>query len=370
MINQNRIIENFLALTLVDGIHGKEYDVAMRLIPKLQALGFEVKVDDAGKTFGGNSGNIIARLPGNADVHPIFLCAHMDTIQPTKNLVHIIKDGIIYSDGNTILGGDNRAGIAVVLEIVETIIENKIPHGNLEIIFTVCEEAGMYGAKALDINDLESRIGFVFDCQASPGSYIIEAPGAVSFTAHIKGKSAHAAVSPQNGVHAIHIASKAIANLKLGRWAETGMMNIGTIEGGKAINVIPDLVKITGETRNANEDELNSQIEYLKSAFENPSKELGGSVDLVFNAKYGGYQFQGDEPFLIPIRKGIIDSGFEPIPIKYPGGSDANVLNKKGLTAVNLGVGFKNAHSFNECISIKNLVGAANIGLNIVKNCN
>jgi len=226
----------------------------------------------------------------------------------------------------------------------------------------------MHGAKSLDINNLESRLGLVFDSQASPGSYIIEAPGAVSFNIEVKGKSAHAAVSPEKGIHAIQIASKAISNLKLGRWAETGMLNIGIIEGGKAINVIPDFVKITGETRNANKDELNYQKDYIKLIFEEAAKEFGGSVQITFSEKYDGYQFDENAPFFEPIRKGIADAGFIPTPIKYPGGSDANVLNNKGLTAVNLGVGFKNAHSFSEHISIENLVSAANIGLNIVKN--
>jgi len=368
MINKNRIVKNFLDLTLIDGIHGKESEVAGNLIHRLKKLGLTVSMDQAGKSFGGDTGNLIAKLPGNSDYPPIFLCAHMDTILPTKNLVHIIKDDVIYSDGNTILGGDNRAGIAVVLEIVETIIEKEIPHGNLEVLFTVCEEAGMHGAKSLDINNLESRLGLVFDSQASPGSYIIEAPGAVSFNIEVKGKSAHAAVSPEKGIHAIQIASKAISNLKLGRWAETGMLNIGIIEGGKAINVIPDFVKITGETRNANKDELNYQKDYIKLIFEEAAKEFGGSVQITFSEKYDGYQFDENAPFFEPIRKGIADAGFIPTPIKYPGGSDANVLNNKGLTAVNLGVGFKNAHSFSEHISIENLVSAANIGLNIVKN--
>jgi tripeptide aminopeptidase len=369
MVNRERLVNNFKTLSAIDGIHGNEINIANELIFQLTQLGLEVKMDDAGKSFDGNAGNLRAFLPGNSDAAPIFLCAHIDTIQSTKNLKHIQVDGIIKTDGTTILGGDDRAGVAVVMEILNVIKDHSLKHGPIEVIFTVCEEAGMHGAKYLNPSELNASYGFIFDCQASPGNYIIEAPGAYSFKVVVHGCSAHAAVSPEKGVHAIQIASKAIAQLKLGRWAETGMLNIGTIHGGTSINVIPDYVEITGETRNANESELEEQKQYIQNIFEKTAAEMNGAIDLEFTKKYGGYQFKGDEPVVQVARKGISEAGFEPVPIKYPGGSDANVFNNKGVPTINLGVGFKNAHSFQEYIEIKNLVSAANIGLNIVKVC-
>lgn len=369
MINRERLINNFKTLSAIDGIHGNEINIANKLISQLTQLGLEVKMDDAGKSFGGNAGNLKAFLPGNSDATPIFLNAHIDTIQSTKNLKHIQANGIIKTDGTTILGGDDRAGVAVVLEILQVIKDHSLKHGPIEVIFTVCEEAGMHGAKYLNRSEIAASYGFIFDCQASPGKFIIEAPGAYSFKAAVHGCSAHAAVSPEKGVHAIQIASKAIAQLKLGRWAETGMLNIGTIHGGTSINVIPDYVEITGETRNANESELEEQKQYIQNIFEKTALEMGGKVNIKFTEKYGGYQFKGDEKVVKVARQGIAASGLEPIPIKYPGGSDANVLNKKGLPTVNLGVGFKNAHSFQEYIEIENLLAAVNIGLNIIRVC-
>ena len=366
LVNQERLIQNFMALGLIDGIHGNELEIAQNLLLRLKALGLEASMDDAGKTFNGNAGNIIARLEGTVDAPSVFLCAHMDTIQSTKNLKHVIKDGIISSDGTTILGGDNRAGLAVILEILHVLKEESCPHGPIEVLFNVCEEAGMYGAKYVKKSDLKSEFGFVFDCQASPGAYIIEAPGAVSFTAIFHGKSAHAAVSPEKGINAIQIAGKAISLLKLGRWDQTGMLNIGTIKGGTSINVVPDVVEVTGETRNANKEKLEMQLEYIRSAFENTAKELGGSVEIKFVTKYGGYQFDENSPAIDAAKRGITAAGLEPKPISYPGGSDANVLNNSGFTALNLGVGFKNAHSFQECIAINDLTASAEIGLNIV----
>jgi len=358
-----------MSLGLIDGIHGNELDIAKHLTKTLESLGLEVIMDDAGKTYGGNAGNLIARLPGTSDAPSIFLCAHMDTIQSTKGLKHIVKDGMITTDGTTILGGDDRAGVAVILEILTILREKKVEHGPIEVLFNVCEEAGMYGAKFIKPSALNSEFGFVFDCQASPGAYIIEAPGAVAFNIKVHGRSAHAAVSPEKGIHAIQIASKAISQLQLGRWDETGMLNIGTIKGGTSINVIPDLVEITGETRNANKEKLQYQIEYIRKAFDVAAKEFGGSVEIQFIEKYGGYQFDENTPVIVAARQGITAAGFEPRPICYPGGSDANVLNNNGLAALNLGVGFKNAHSFQECIAVADLVGAARIGLNVVLQC-
>lgn len=367
MVNQERLIRNFLALGSIDGIYGNEAAIAGELATRLRALGLSVTTDEAGSTFGGNSGNVRGRLPGIAGVPSIFLCAHMDTIQSTKNLKHVIRDGVIASDGTTIVGGDNRAGLAVVLEILHTLEEHKLRHGALEVLFTVAEEAGMHGAKFVKPTEFESQFGFIFDSQADPGNYIIEAPGAVSFKATIRGKSAHAAVSPEKGVHAILIASKAIASLKLGRWGNTGMLNIGTIHGGTAINVVPDQVEVLGETRSASDSDLQSQVEYLRNAFESAASSCGGSVELEFTEKYGGYQFEDDEPAVIAARGGIALAGLEPTPLRYSGGSDANILNKNGFSALNLGVGFKNAHSCQEYISVRNLVSAAEIGLGIVR---
>jgi tripeptide aminopeptidase len=367
MVNQDRLIRTFVDLGLIDGIHGHEAGVARELMSRLRALGLECTMDGAGATFGGNAGNVRARLRGSDGVPAIFLCAHMDTIQPTKNLKHVFRDGVIASDGTTIVGGDNRAGLAVVLEILCALEEQKIGHGPIEVLFTVAEEAGMHGAKFVNPSEFEAQFGFIFDSQADPGNYIVEAPGAVSFKAVVHGRSAHAAVSPEKGVHAISIASKAIASLKMGRWGHTGMLNIGTIHGGTAINVVPDRVEILGETRSASDSDLHAQIDCLRKAFEEAASACGGSVDLEFVEKYGGYQFAEDDPVVLAARGGMAAAGFEPTPLRYAGGSDANVLNKKGFSALNLGVGFKNAHSFQEYIPVRNLVSAAQIGLGIVR---
>jgi tripeptide aminopeptidase len=367
MINSNRLIQSFLTLGLIDGIHGRELDVARHLMLELTSLGLDPRMDDAGSSFGGNSGNVFARMNGTVHAPTILLCAHMDTIESTRGLKYRRENGIITSDGTTILGGDDRSGVAIILEILRVLQESHQEHGPLEVLFTVCEEAGMHGAKLIKRADVEADFGFVFDCQASPGNYIVEAPGAVSFKAIVRGRSAHAAVSPEKGIHAIEIASKAISELKLGRWDETGMLNIGTIHGGTAINVVPDVVEITGETRNTDDAKLQSQMEYIQSAFQRAAAHAGGAVDVEFVTKYGGYQFKEENPMIVTAQRAITAVGLKPTPLKYAGGSDANVLNSKGIPMLNLGVGFKNAHSFQESIAEEDLIRTAEIGLSIVR---
>jgi tripeptide aminopeptidase len=367
MINSNRLIQSFLTLGLIDGVHGRELDVARHLMSELTSLGLEPRMDGAGSTFGGNAGNVFARFEGNVHAPTILLCAHMDTIQSTKNLKHRREKGMITSDGTTILGGDDRSGVAIILEVLHVLRETRMKHGPVEVLFTVCEEAGMHGAKFVKRSDIEAEYGFVFDCQASPGNYIVEAPGAVSFTATVHGRSAHAAVSPEKGIHAIEIASKAISELKLGRWDDTGMLNIGTIHGGTAINVVPDVVEITGETRNTDEKKLKSQIDYIRSAFLKAAADAGGEVDMEFVTKYSGYQFTDENPMIVAAKHAIASVGLTPTPLKYAGGSDANALNAQGIPVLNLGVGFKNAHSFQESIAEIDLVRTAEIGLSIVR---
>lgn len=367
MINEKRLVNTFIELTSIDGISGNELEIANVLMQKLRSLNCKVFMDGAGDSFGGNSGNVLAYLDGNISAEPIFFSSHMDTIKSTKNIKHIITNGIIETDKTTILGGDDRSGLAIILEILEVIKENNLSHAPIEIIFTVCEEAGMNGSKFISKDSIKSKFGFVFDCQALPGNYIVEAPGAVSFNAVFKGKSAHAAVSPEKGINAIFIASKAISELQLGRWDETGMLNVGLITGGEAINVVPDKVEVIGETRNADEKSLEQQMNYIESTFQSAAKMFNGEVEVKFTHKYGGYKFTGQEKVIQIAAEAIGNSGIEPKPIKYSGGSDANVFNANGITALNLGVGFANAHSFDEKIAIKDLIKTAEIGLDIIK---
>lgn len=363
----HRLVDTFLDLVRIDGVAGKEREVASYLERRLSALGLEWHMDRAGESFGGDCGNLVARLAGTVGAPPILLGAHMDTVAPTRGLTVVHNDGRISSDGTTILGADDRAGIAIVLGVLSALVEERRPHGPIEVAFTVSEERGMHGAKALDIGALAARMGFLFDSSAACGGFVVEAPGAIAFRIVVHGLAAHAAVAPEKGVHAIQIAARAIASLPLGRLDDTGMLNVGSVHGGGAINVVPDTVEITGETRSADPMALERQIGLVRDAFERCAAEAGGSVEISLTHKYNGFRLGPDQPVVRAAARAIEGAGFEVKMLGYPGGSDANVLNQRGLPTVNLGIGTQDVHSPHESMPIQSLVDGVRIGLAIVE---
>jgi tripeptide aminopeptidase len=207
----------------------------------------------------------------------------------------------------------------------------------------------------------------VFDSSASCGSFVIEAPAAVAFTVRVRGRAAHAAVAPEKGIHAIQIAARAIAALPLGRHGRTGMLNVGTIRGGTANNVVPDEAEVTGESRSADPSALEAQLGLVRAAFERAALDGGGQVEIAWTRKYGGFELDRSAPAVMAAVRGIEAAGGVPSPIRYPGGSDANVLNERGIPTVNLGIGAHNVHSMQESMSVQSLVEGARIGLGIVQ---
>jgi tripeptide aminopeptidase len=367
MIDRQRLVQTFLELVRIDGISGNEAAMAQALAARLTALGIPSQQDAAGSACAGNAGNVIGRLEATAPgAPPILLSAHMDTVQPTRGIKPALRDGVIASDQTTILGADDRAGISAILEILAVLKERRLPHGPIEIVFTVAEEIGMHGAKFLKRADLQARLGFVFDSSAPPGNVVVQAPGAVAFKIFVHGKAAHAAVWPEKGVHAIQIAGRALADLKLGRVGEIGTVNVGLIQGGKAINVVPDCVELQGEVRSPDEEEINALLHDIERRFAAVAKKAGGSIAFEATRKYAGFRLTDQDQVVQVVAAAIARAGFQPKTIKYPGGSDANVFNEKGIPTVNLGLGVHGAHSFQESITVDNLAAAAKIGLEIV----
>jgi tripeptide aminopeptidase len=198
-VKTDRLINEFIEMVKVSSLSLNEGKFASLLVEKLKALGFEVYIDKAGEAAGGNTGNVLGRLKGTLDTQPVLLCAHMDTVTPGENITPVIRDGVIYSDGTTVLGGDDKAGIAAILEAVRYIRENSIPHGDIEVAFTICEEGGMFGAKNMDYSWFKSRFAFVLDSGGKVGTVIIQAPAQFKTLTTIKGKAAHAGVAPEKG---------------------------------------------------------------------------------------------------------------------------------------------------------------------------
>lgn len=368
MINEKRLIESFMELVRMDSISREERNIADFLIEKLENLGLEVIVDQAGEKVGANSGNIIAKLKGNTKVAtPIMFAAHMDTVVPGKNINPLREGEKIISTGETILGADDKAGIAAILEALHLIRENNILYGDIEILFTICEELGLCGAKNLDVSQLKAQIGFILDAGGQVGQIIISAPSQNSIDFTIRGKSAHAGANPEEGINAIQVAGVALSRMKLGRIDEETTANIGIISGGKATNIIPDEVILKGEVRSRNEGKLEKYTKELKKITEDAAQEFKARAEVKINREYHCYNLPPDDLVVKIARKAAKDIGLQPLLRPSGGGSDANVFNKKGIPSVALAVGMEKVHTIEEYILIKELKNATEYILSIIK---
>ncbi len=368
MINEKRLIESFMELVRMDSISREERNIADFLIEKLENLGLEVIVDQAGEKAGANSGNIIAKLNGNTKVAtPIMFAAHMDTVVPGKNINPLREGEKIISTGETILGADDKAGIAAILEALHLIRENNILYGDIEILFTICEEVGLCGAKNLDVSQLKAQIGFILDAGGQVGQIIISAPSQNSLDFTIRGKSAHAGTNPEEGINAIQVAGVALSRMKLGRIDEETTANIGIISGGKATNIIPDEVILKGEVRSRNEGKLEKYTKELKKITEDTAQEFKARAEVKINREYHCYNLSPDDQVVKIARKAAKDIGLQSLLRPSGGGSDANVFNKKGIPSVALAVGMEKVHTIEEYILIKELKNATEYILSIIK---
>jgi len=370
MINQERLVRTFLDLVKINSPSRNERDVADYLWPKLEELGFNVKEDNTGSKIGGNTGNLIATKVGRLEKGPrLFFSAHMDTVEANEGLEPIIdEDGTIHTDGNRILGADCKAGISAILEAARVIVENDIPFRSLQILYSVSEETGLLGARYTDPADiLPGSIGYVFDTGQPVAGIVMSAPSHATISVKITGKAAHAGIDPENGISAIVAASNAISRMKLGRIDEETTANVGVISGGKARNIVPDMVEIKAEARSRNEDKLAAQAEHMIQTFQDAAKELGADVEIDVKSEYVTYSWkEEDEPIRIAMRASEA-IGIEPALVMGGGGSDANIFNANGIPAVVIGCGYWSPHSNEERIAIPDLVKTAEFALALVK---
>jgi len=358
MVNKERLVGEFMELVKIDSLSRKERQMADLLKSKLERMGYSVIEDDAGSKIGGNSGNLLCTIKGNKNVPAVLLMAHMDTVTPGTGKNPVIEGNMIRTDGNTVLGGDDLAGVACILEAVKILKENNIGHGDIQIAFTVAEETGLLGAKNLDYSRIYAKYGFVMDNGGIIGTVAVSAPSQNEIHVTIKGKAAHAGLEPEKGVSAIQIAADAISHMKLGRLDEETTANIGVINGGHATNIVCDKIEIKAECRSRNESKLMAQTEHMKECFENSAKKFGGSVDFVWEKMYPSYNIAEDEEIIAILQKAAQKTGVKLLLEATGGGSDTNIINGKGIKAVDISVGMDKVHSVEEQINIDDMVKA------------
>lgn len=356
-VNEERLVEEFIELVQIDSETKYETEIAKVLTEKLTSLGLEVYEDNSHEVTGHGAGNLICTLKGTLpEVDPIYFTVHMDTVVPGKNIKPVIKDGVIRSDGTTILGADDKAGVAALLELTRLLKENNIEHGDIQFIITAGEESGLVGAKQLDEKLIHAKYGYALDSNGDVGDIIVAAPFQAKVFATIKGKTAHAGVAPEKGISAISLAAKAIAKMPLGRIDEETTANIGRFEGGKQTNIVVDHVEILAEARSLVKEKLDKQVAAMKDAFEETSKSLGGSADVEIKLMYPGFKQQAGDHVVEVARRAAKSIGRESKLLKSGGGSDANIIAGFGIPTVNLAVGYEEIHTTSEWIAIKDLV--------------
>ena len=359
-MNKERLLATFLDLVQITSPSKQEAAVAAYCKTALEQAGCSVHIDDTTEVTGSNTGNLIATLSGTLP-GKLYFSAHMDTVNPGESIIPVITDGVIRSSGDTILGGDDKVGVAAIIELVRTLSEESRPHPDIGVMFSVCEEISLLGALSIDASNFHEEPCFVLDGEGKPGSVTIGSPHHSIFRATFTGKAAHAGVEPEKGLSAIKLAAKAILDMELGRIDEYTTANVGTISGGNAINVVPGSCAIAGEFRVMDESKLAGMQAQLESAMNNAIDELGGEVCITWDKEFPGYQHSKDDPLVQMVLKQAGKLGFEAKTMFSGGMSDANAYTGGGLKALVLGTGMTDVHSLNESLAIQDLEDLARL---------
>lgn len=355
-VNVERLTHEFLTLAEISSPSYKERELGNYLIKRLQGLGLFVEEDDAGEKIGGNCGNIFARLEGDEKYQTLLFSAHMDTVQPGEGVKPVLEDGVFRSDGSTVLGGDDKAGIAAVIELLEILREKKIPHGPLEVLFTVGEEQGLRGSKNFDFSRLSAQYGYVLDSSGKPGTIVVAAPTQSILNFTVRGKAAHAGIEPERGINAIQAAAHGLAGLRLGRIDAETTANIGVIKGGKAKNIVPDLVYLEGEVRSLNRKKMEALITEIIENFTKAVEAAGAKSEVRVNFEYPEFRLDLEMPV---VRYASLAAEKADLQVRHEtsgGGSDANIFNASGIPTANLGIGMQQVHTREEFLELHDLI--------------
>jgi len=374
--NTDRMVRTFLDLVQIDSPSKEEAAVAEYLTKVLKPLGVEIWQDEAGRKISGNCGNLHVRMKGSLpNVPAILFSAHLDTVMPGRGIKPRTENGVIRSDGTTVLGADDKSGVAVIVELLRTVYEQKLPCGPIEIIFDVAEEVGLLGAREIDFGSLKAKCAFVLDNEEL-NAIVVRSPYANRMTFEVAGVAAHAGMAPERGISAIEVASKAIAAMRLGRLDPDSTANIGTFEGGRATNIVADRVVIEAETRSHSEATLRNQTAHMQECFRNvlPAfrKEVGGKViEPKFTATViREFDAMDILPQTLPYQLAFAAGarlGLKMESQSIGGGTNANIYNASGLPAVVIGTGMSEEHTTSEHIAISDLEMSCRFCLEILR---
>lgn len=352
------LVSLFLELAGIPSPSGHERAVNDFLIRRLSRLGLEVvEGEPLYPDSGSSAGNIYCRLEASVSGTPILLSAHTDTVPSEEKAMPepVIEDGVIRSRSRAVLGADDKSALAAIVFTMEQIVHSGSPQAGIELLLTVGEEGGLYGAKMSTMEAVVAECGFCLDSTGPVGDVIVRSPSQKTINATFLGVSAHAGVEPEEGRSAVRAASRAIASMKLGRLDEDTTANVGIIKGGEAVNVVPDRCIVKSEARSHFPEKLESQVAHMLDAIQLAAAEEEVDVEVTVIDEFHGFDFSGGGLPIELAERAFARMGLETKRASTGGGSDVNVFNLKGLPSVNLATGMERVHTPDEYISVESL---------------
>ena len=368
---RDRLHDTFAALCRIPSPSGDERACADWIRHELGGLGLEVEQDDAGHASGSNAGNLLAQIRSETS-HSVMFCAHMDTVPPQAPLEPVVDNGGWVNANAGILGADNKAAIAVLLELARGIVSkerlcaDQPARPAIELLFTVSEENGLRGAKAFDVGRLQSQFGFVFDHASPIGEIVVASPTYSMIAATFTGRAAHAGIRPEAGRSAIQAAARAISSLELGRLDDETTANVGLLQGGSAPNVVPERCRLDGEVRSLSETRLQEVVTQLLDRPQDAADAGQCDLDMTVERMFKGYRVNPRNPQLALAETALRAAGYEPRRIATGGGSDANAFQEQGFPCLNMANGTERNHEPGERVSAVALEGMLDVALALV----
>jgi tripeptide aminopeptidase len=375
-LNSDRLVKTFLDLVQIDSPSKQEAAVADYIEKALAPLGLKIWRDDAGAKIGGNCGNVHVRMPARNSKSPaILFSAHMDNVMPCLGIKPRVENGVIRSDGTTVLGSDDKSGVVAIIETLRCLSESSVVHGPVEVIFDVSEETGLLGANVVDLTSVTAKCAFVLDGEEMD-RIVYRSPSANRMSYEIDGIAAHAGMYPERGVSAIEVFAEAVSKMRLGRLDPDSTANIGTVNAGRATNIVADKLTATAEARSHANEVLEQQTRHMAQCFEDAVKKYtrvfeGKTLAPVFHQhtkrEFNAMNIPFDSlPFKLAFDAGK-SIGIAMEPMSIGGGTNANVYNEKGLPAVVIGCGMRNEHTTSEHVYIKDMETSVKLCLSIVE---
>jgi tripeptide aminopeptidase len=360
-INKKRLIKTFTDMAKLSSPSWHEERMRKYIIDSVRGLGVKARSFPCG-----NSYNLLLTKPGDPKRKPVLFSAHMDTVTPCDNVKPVVTATKITTDGTTILGSDDKSAIAMFLESLRHIAETGMPHGAIEMLISCAEEVGLHGMKCFDTSVLKSKQAFVFDSDGRIGKIVLQAPYHSTMTITIRGRAAHAGMEPEKGINAINVLAEIITRLPSGRIDHETTVNVGTITGGRATNIVAEKAECVLEARSLDIKKLKKQEIAIRSIAKEVAAGRGARCGIGYTMEYSGFSISPDDRIAVYAARAMERIGIRHQFEVSGGGSDTNILNKAGISAINLSAGMEKVHTTGEFIMIRDLVDGTKLVLSII----